>query len=311
MPVQAVFGLPKIRKSGSRELVTGLIMIMPFLILAGLFFFAPLVEGIIISTYKIGLPEDKFIGFDNYSRMLKDRNFHKTLINSIVFGLYTIAGVWLSLFLAVYLGSRIVSSGSRFKRIVQSCVALPFLTSWVVLGLAWNWVMVVGAGAEFAGLSLTGKVSVTGGSVSPLADPNLSLHTCGLIFIWAGLGYNALILLAGINSIPKDLYEAAQIDGADSTATFRYITVPLLRPILTFLTISAFIWPFQQGAFEAVAALTYGGSGWAASNTVFYMARQAIMGLDFGYASAIGITTALIVLTISFIQYRLLYGRLA
>jgi len=294
-----------------REIVLALTMMMPFLILSAIFFFAPLIQGIIISAYKIGLPEDKFIGFGNYQRMLKDHIFTKTLINSIVYAGYAIAGVWVSMFLAWYFNSKIMNKIVRFRKFTLSAVAIPFLTSWVVLGIAWNWVMVVGSGTELAGFAITGKEMVTGGSVSPLADPRYSLHTCGLIFIWAGLGYNALILLSGMGSIPKEYYEAAELDGATGFASFRYITFPLLKPILTFLSISALIWPFQQGAFEAVAALTYGGSGWASSNTVFYMARQAVAGLDFGYASALGIVTALMVLAISLVQYRILYGRLA
>ncbi|MDW8034392.1 MAG: ABC transporter permease subunit [Nitrososphaerota archaeon] len=80
--------------------------------------------------------------------------------------------------------------------------------------------MVVGAGSEFAGFAITGKEVVTGGSVSLLADPRYSLHTCGMIFIWAGLGYNALILLSGMSTIPKEYYEAAELDGATGFACF-------------------------------------------------------------------------------------------
>jgi ABC-type sugar transport system permease subunit len=293
------------KKKGRRIRLTeardAFLLILPFFILLSIFSIYPIYQGINLCFYRIMLPEDKYIGFENFERLLRDEIFTLVMKNTVFYGLIQMLGIALSIFPALLINSVILSSRPRMRWIFQAAILLPMVTSWVTLGLAWNWIFLVGAGA----LAKTGRPGSI--SVSPLARPSTAMPTVGLITVWATLGYNTILFLAGIRSIPKVMYEAAQIDGATNWQTFRYVTLPAVKPMLTFMLVSGFIGAFQ--IFDPIATLTNGGPGWYSSSIVFYMVRQAWYALDYGYAAVLGLVVVGIVFSLSLIQFRVIYKR--
>jgi multiple sugar transport system permease protein len=288
-----------LKKMSRRQTLVAYLLLAPFLILVSLFFFYPLVQAVQISFYRVKLPEDVYIGYKNYLRLFIDENFEQVLVNTLIYGAICVAGVCFSIVPGLFIASNYLTARPRLKKSFQMTISWTFITSWVVLGTAWQWVFLVGAGSQYAGRGLL--------SISPLTNRFTTVPTVGLIFVWAGIGYNALLFLAGLRAVPKEIFEAAHVDGATGWQMTRYVTIPATKPILVFLIVNGFIWSFQ--AYEPIAALTDGGPGWASSSTVHYMVRQAMYGLDFGYAAAMGLIVALIVLMLSIVQFRSIYGR--
>ncbi len=129
-----------------------------------------------------------------------------------------------------------------------------------------------------------------------------------LIQAWVYLGFNTLIIRTGIRSIPPEIIEAAQIDGAGKLRTFFSIMIPIMMPYIVFLVVTGFIWNFQ--IFDPVWLLTDGGPEWKSSSLAFYIVKQAKWWYNFGYASALGMMVIPIILVISILQFRWLYKRL-
>lgn len=288
-----------LKRIGRRRTLIAYLLLAPFLILVSLFFFYPLAQAVQVSFYRVKLPTDVYIGYKNYLRLFLDENFFLVLTNTLIYGAICVAGVIFSIVPGLFIASNYLTARPRLKKSFQMTISWTFITSWVVLGTAWQWVFLVGAGSQYAGRGLL--------SISPLTNELTTVPTVGLIFVWAGIGYNALLFLAALKAVPKEIFEAAHVDGATGWQMARHITIPATKPILVFLIVNGFIWSFQ--AYEPIAALTDGGPGWASSSTVHYMVRQAMYGLDFGYAAAMGLIVAVIVLTLSVIQFRYIYGR--
>lgn len=288
------------RRIRLKEAATAYLLLTPFFVLVSIFSIYPISQGFILSLYKFKLPVDEYIGFRNFERLFNDNIFTLTLRNTVVYGFMFILGILCAFAPALFINSVIMNARPRMKWLFQASILLPIVISWVTLGLAWNWIFLIGAGTLAAGRP--GAVSV-----SPLAKPDTALYTVGAILIWAIVGYNAILFLAGLRSIPRIYYEAAQIDGATNWQTFRYVTLPAIRPILTFMVVTGFIGAFQ--IFDPVATLTNGGPGWYSASIVFYMVRQAWYALDYGYAAALGLMVLVIVLTLSIIQFRLIYKK--
>ena len=288
-----------LKKIGRRRTLTAYLLLAPFLILVLLFFFYPLVQAVQISFYRVGLPKDVYIGYRNYVRLFTDQNFLLVLQNTLIYAAMCVAGVLLSIVPGLFIASNYLTARPRLKKGFQMSISWTFISAWVVLGTAWQWVFLVGAGSQYAGGGML--------SISPLTNEATTVPTVGLIFVWAGIGYNALLFLAALKAVPKEIFEAAHVDGATSWQMTRHITIPATKPILVFLIVNAFIWSFS--AYEPIAALTDGGPGWASSSTVHYMVKQVTYGLDFGYAAAIGLIVGVIVLAMSVIQFRYIYGR--
>jgi multiple sugar transport system permease protein len=289
-----------LKKISRRQTLIAYLLLAPFLILALLFFFYPFVQAVQVSFYRVKLPQDVFIGYKNYLRLFfGDETFYVVLRNTLIYGAMCVGGVCFAILPGLFIASNYLTARPRLKKSFQMTISWTFITSWVVLGTAWNWVFLVGAGSQYAGRGLL--------AISPLGNTDTVVPTVGLIFIWAGVGFNALLFLAGLKAVPKEIFEAAHVDGASGWQMTRYITVPATKPILVFLIVNGFIWSFQ--AYEPVATLTDGGPGWASSSTVHYMVRQAMYGLDFGYAAAMGLIVAVIVLVLSVMQFRFIYGR--
>lgn len=272
----------------------GWLLIAPAIV--GFVFFAayPLIRGIYLSftTFHV-LSPPKWSGLDNLKELWHDDVFWSSLRVTVYFvGLSVVIGVLLSLATAVIL-HRLTRS-----TVIRGLIILPFLISGVVAALVWAWML-------DTQLGIVNNVieKLTGHTVMFLGSPTWAIPSVALISVWKSMGYNAILLFAGLQLIPGDVYEAARLDGAGEFQIFRRITVPLLRPVLAMVVILTVIGSFQ--VFDIVQVATQGGPANASLVLQMYIYNKAFTQFDFGYASTMSLALFAMLIAITFMQLRL------
>ena len=260
-----------------------------------LFRFLPTIGALLLSLtdYRISGKWD-FIAFDNYTRLFSDHVFHEALVVTIT---YTVIFVPLTVLLS--LGTAVLLHQVVWKRgFFRGVFFLPYVTSIVLAAVIWKWIYDAQDGLLNAVLGL---VSV--GPVDFLGQSGTVLPSIAVTSAWKGFGYSMLILLAGLQAVPKSYLEAAMIDGAGTWQRFRYVTLPQLRPVLFFVLVIETIGAFQ--VFDAMYVMTGGGPVRSSYSIVYFLYDSGFKYFDFGYASAIGLVLFLIVPIVSLVQRRL------
>ncbi|MDZ5471464.1 sugar ABC transporter permease [Bacillus sp. 31A1R] len=266
----------------------------PVLVIFSLFMFIPVVFALYMSFHQwgmIGNPE--FVGIENYVRLLQDPLFWISVKNTIIFSLSVPFKVGIALFIAVLLNQKI--KGLAFFR---AAFFFPVVLSMVVVGLIWQWMFSPSYGfvnfmLEKLGLPLQ----------SMLIDSKQAMIVLIIVSIWKGLGSNLLLFLAGLQSIPRSVYEAAEIDGANSWQKFWHITVPLLKPTTLFVLIITLIGSFK--IFDLAYVITGGGPGTSTMVLVHYIYQEAFQRFNMGYASAAAYVFFIILFILTLIQMRM------
>lgn len=288
---------PKPRKSKifTKELGVALVFLLPSLIGFITFYAVPAVRGLLISfTDWDLLTEPTNVGLANYERLLSDREFRNSLWVTFLYVVYNIPLQTALATLIAVLMDRVTKS-----TIVRGILLLPWLMPNVIVALLFLWLLdpslgIINAGIEalgFDGLGFFGNL-------------NQAMPTVAGVNIWRHMGYTALLIFAGIQTIPKPLYEAASIDGATEWQSFWRITVPLLRPVLAFVLVTSVIGSFQ--IFDTVAVTTEGGPINATEVINWLIFERAFERFDMGYATTISMALFLILIVISLVQLRLL-----
>lgn len=281
----------------SEYLAAGL-FIAPGLIWFLTFMLYPLLYSLWMSfhEWKIRGPSE-FVGIANFTRVFADPVNLIALRNTVVYALLSVpAQMILGLLIALML-ERITRGKVLFRLIYY----LPVISSWVVVSLMFMFLF-----------NSEGLFNYVFGDVLGLVNPNTAwlnrastaLPVIALLGVWKGVGWSMLIYLAALQSIPKELVEAAQIDGANGTQVTRFVTVPLLSPTTLFILVMLTIGAFQS--FIQFYIMTGGGPMHQTEVFLSYMYNQAFEFLDFGYASAIAWVLAALILAISLIQFRLI-----
>jgi multiple sugar transport system permease protein len=256
------------------------------------FIVVPLVGSLVISMFEwplFGAPT--FIGVDNYVKLFADPTFYTVLGNTIVFAfVYTALNLVLALAISLWLNTRIKFAG--FWRVI---FFLPAITPMVANALIWRLL-----------LSQDGLVnSVLGGAgvegPSWLSDSNFALASVITMSVWQSFGYNVIVLSAGLGSIPKEILEAARVDGTNAWTRLRYIILPMLSPSLFFTMTMTMIGAFQ--VFVQPQILTQGGPGEATNTFVLYLYRNGFVFDRLGYASALAWILFLVVMLITALQF--------
>ncbi|MGA4797409.1 carbohydrate ABC transporter permease [Streptomyces lavendulocolor] len=279
-----------------REALVGLAFVAPMLVLFLVFRFGPTLGAAFLSLTDYRLSgEWTFIGAGNYTRLLQDDLFWESLgVTAVYTALYVPMTVLLALGTAVLLHRTLWLRG-----FFRGLFFLPYVTSIVLAAVIWKWIYEVEDGLINAALRVLGA-----GPVDFLGDESLVLPSIAAASAWKGFGYSMLILLAGLQSIPREVAEAATIDGASAWQRFRWVTLPLLRPVLFFVLVIEAIQAFQ--VFDAMYVMTAGGPVRASYSLVYFLYDSGFKFFDFGYASALGLVLFLIVLVFSLIQRRLI-----
>ncbi len=259
---------------------TVLLFMLPALTLYGVFVIYPIIQSLRYSLYDWNGLEalDNFVGLENFRRAWSDQLFRDALShNVIILMLSVILQVPFALGLALLLNSRI-----HGRAILRTLFFAPYVLSEVVTGVVWRQILRPD-GLLDQGLDAVGATGLTH---EWLADPELVLYSLFFIISWKYFGFHMVIILAGLQQLPRELHEAASIDGASSWQSFRYITLPLLGPTLRVSIFLSIIGALQL--FDLVWVTTKGGPIGASSTMATFLYDQFRKGL-FGYASAISI----------------------
>lgn len=275
---------------------TGLALafIAPALVGFLVFLLWPTLRGIYLSftTFNLLTPPE-FVGLDNYARMFHDPIFWNAATVTVEYvavniGIQTV----LALLIAVLM-DRLTKS-----TFVRGVVLTPYLVSNVVAAMVFLWILDSQLGIFNEFLTWVGA-----DRIPFLTDERWVIPTIALINVWRHMGYTALLIFAGLQTIPPSAYEAAKVDGASEWKMFWKITMPLLRPILALVLIMTVIGSFQ--VFDSVAVTTGGGPVNSSRVLQLYIYDMAFGRFQFGYASALSVALLVILLVITIIQYRL------
>jgi len=242
-----------------------------------------------------GLSDPQFIGLKNFVTMANDTYFHKALFNTFFLMIGIPIGLILSLLLALALNRKM--AGTTFFRTIYY---IPVISSLAAIAILWQWAYNGDFGLVNQALALVGIEGPNWLMNKDTVKPALIIMS-----VWKGLGYSMLLYLAAIQSVPRSLYEAAALDGANAVQQFRNITLPMVRPVTFFLVVTSIIGGAQ--IFIEINIMTpTGGPEFSSASVVWYIWQKAFENLQMGYASAMSIVLGLIVFVITAIQFRLL-----
>jgi ABC-type sugar transport system permease subunit len=272
-----------------------LVLIIPAA--AGFLVFAayPALRGIYLSftDFRILTPPT-WSGLANYRHLLTDSVFWNSLWVTAYYVVLTVV-----VGMAVSLASAVILHRLTRSTVLRGLVLLPFLISGVVAALVWQWMLDPGLGI----VNVVVK-AVIGHDILFLGSQNWVAPSLAFIGIWKSMGYNAILIFAGLQTIPGEIYEAGRLDGAGEVRIFARLTLPLLRPIMAMVVILTVISSFQ--VFDLVAVTTKGGPANASNVLPLYIYETGFSEFDFGYALTMSTALFVMLLAITFLQMRLL-----
>jgi putative chitobiose transport system permease protein len=273
------------------------LFIIPACIVLGTFVLYPALKAIYLSFTNFNMiGEAGFIGFANYVNVWNDPFFWAALKNTL---LYMIVVVPVLVFAPIFLAA-LVNKQIPGIALFRAAIYLPVITSLVISGLIWKWVYEEKGILNYV-LLATG---ITDSPVAFLTDPANALISVMAVTIWSGLGYYMVIYLAGLQAIPRHLYEVADVEGVSKFRQMMHITIPLLRPSIAVVTVMSSIAAMK--VFEEVYVMTQGGPMDSTKTLVYYIYESAFTEFEMGYASAIGVILFLLTLIFSLINLRFL-----
>ncbi len=285
----------------SREILAAYAFLAPFMAFFLIFVVRAVVEAVRMSFYDwhILRPMRPYIGIDNYLELVNDSVWWISLQNTIVFTVLTVIGTTIVALAAAVAVTRPIR-GQGFFRVL---LYMPSLLSVGAVGLIWVWLLNTQFGIINYGLSFIGIRPVNW-----LGDPNLVIPSLSLTTIWWGFGFPMLIFIAGLQGIPEQLYEAARIDGGSDRDLFLYITLPLLRPTILFVTVTGVISHFQ--VYGQPFIMTTGGPGRSSYSLIFYLYQIAWTAFRMGYGAAVAVCIAVIMAVLTSVQFLVLSRRI-
>jgi multiple sugar transport system permease protein len=292
------------RTQRRRRALTGWAFAAPFTVLFGLFLAIPVIASLVMSLTDLRSTDLRtplnvdFVGLANYARLFTDDLFLRAALNT---GVFVLVGVPLTMVLGLAAASALNSGLIRLRGLFRVGFYLPVVTSIVAIAVVWRLVLDPEAGLVNALLRLVG---VDGPNW--LGDSGLALPSITVMAAWRNFGFLMVVFLAGLQTIPADLYEAARLDGASRWDQFRYVTLPLLRPTLLFGAVVTGIGYLQL--FEEPFVMTRGGPLSSTLSVSYHIYHQFGFG-NYGYAAAASYVLFVSIVALSVLQFRLLRSR--
>ena len=287
----------RLNRLAINEAIAGYFFILPTLLSFLVFFLVPTISGLGMSFYEwdfFSAPE--FVGLENFEELVGDKLFMRTLRNTAIFALSATAlNVGLGMFIAIGINS---IQWRWLRALLRTAYFIPFVISTVVVALLFGFLLQESVGVVNYFLTRLGIEAVPW-----LTSSIWAFRSIVMIDVWKHVGFFTLIFLAGLQSIPRELYEAALVDGAGRRVRLTRITIPLLTPSLFFSLIIALIGAFQ--VFESMFVLTNGGPGDATRTVVMYLYREAFGSFNMGYAASMAVVLFFIILALTVTQVRL------
>ncbi len=243
-------------------------------------------------------PDKPFVGIDNYLRLFQDPRFLRAVTNTLTFLVGVPLNLAFGLAVALLLNTKV-----RGQAIYRTLFYIPVVTPLVVSSIIWKWVYQGDYGLLNYYLLKFGLITH---KIVWLANPDLALPALIIMGIWAGTGTPMVIYLAGLQSIPQEMYDAAMVDGANSWQRLLYITIPLLRPTTFFLFVTNIIYTFQ--IFTEVYIMTNGGPLNRTTTIGYYLYVSAFRELDMGYATAMAFVLFAMIFGFTLLQWKFTRG---
>ena len=291
-------GLPlmNLKLSAQRKRdVTGWSFMLPMLICFSTFVIYPVFDTVKTSFYGFDYTKYYWTGLDNYKEVFTDKVFLTSILNTFIFVLYIVP---ISTIAALLISILINRQAARAQGVYKAIFYIPGVTSVVSLTMVWQYIFNNQFGIANYFLKLLGMEPANWLGLE-LAYPSLSF-----IMVSLSLGANIVVITAGLNGIPPEMYEAAYIDGARGLSAFFKITLPLLKPTMLYVIVTATIGAFQ--VFVIIFLMTGGGPGYSTTTILMLIYREAFMNMSFGRASTMGFVLCAIVCFIAFIQFKFL-----
>lgn len=265
-------------------------------VLICLFYFYPMVQAFIMSLQSGRGTNLTFVGFENYARLLKDPVFLTTVKNTVI---YLIIQVPLMIILALFISVLLNDKALKFKGFFRTAIFLPCVTSLVAYSVIFKYLF----GQDGLINIMLMKLSFISEPVQWLTDPFWAKITIIIAITWRWTGYNMIFYLSALQNIDHSIYEAAKIDGASPIQTFFKITIPMLKPIILFTSITSTIGTLQL--FDEVMNITAGGPGNATMTISQYIYNLSFKYTpDFGYAATVSYAIVILIVIFSIIQFR-------
>ncbi|NBI05893.1 carbohydrate ABC transporter permease [Senegalia massiliensis] len=268
--------------------------LIPVILVFSIFMLYPIGKSFWLSFYEFQGGEYNFIGFSNYINLMKDDVFIQSLLNTLIYLIFQVpVMVFLSLLLAYLLDQAYI----KFKPMFRVSIFLPAVTSLVAYSLVFKLLL----NNEYGLINyLLNVVGLDG--VNWLNGPISSKIAIMISITWRWTGYNMIIMLAGLQRISPDIYEASDIDGANKIQKFFHVTLPLMKPIILFAAITSTIGTLQL--FDEPYILTDGGPDGATMTVAQYLYNNGFRYIKFGYAAAISYVLVIIIAILSYIQFK-------
>jgi multiple sugar transport system permease protein len=272
--------------------------VAPALMVIAVFFFLPVLAGFALSftDFDIYALADignlRFVGLENYAELLQTPLFWKALGNTFYF-----VGVGVPLSIAASLGAALLlnSKLARFKPFFRVALFAPVVTTLVAVAIVWRYLLHTRSGLLNYGLEGLGL-----GPIDWLGDPHWAMPAIILFAVWKNFGYNMIIFLAGLQSIPEEHYEAARMDGASSWQQLRYVTLPALAPVVLLVSVLTMAGYFQL--FAEPYVMTQGGPLQSTVSVLYFMYEEGFKWWNLGFASAIAVLLFALMFAVTMLQ---------
>ncbi len=262
------------------------VLVGPAILLRFLTAVYPVLETLYLSVFKVDLLTNtrQFVGLRNFQRLLADQSNHDIMYFTLIF---ILASVALQLILGLGVASML---NARFpgRNLVRTINLIPWAIPTIVAGLAFRWML-----DDQYGLVTDWLFRLTGNKYELLVHPATARLCVILVNVWKNTPFMAVVLLAGLQSVPAELYEAARIDGATAFQNFRHITLSISMSLLLTLGLFSFIW--QLANFDLMLGMTHGGPGLATTVLSYTVFQQGILWFNWGMASALGVILIFVV----------------
>jgi len=285
-----------------RETLANYAYLLPAAICLGGTVFFPILKSIHMSLFHnvLSRPQDyRFIGLGNYLRLVHDPTFWLTLKNSVVWVFCSVS----IQFVLGFLGALLLNAEFRGRAFYRTLNLLPWIIPGVVVGLVWEYIYQPNYGPLNDILKRLGLLTVP---IAWLSQPATAMASVIFANIWRGIPFFSIMILAGLQAIPDEVYEAATVDGASVTQRFWHITLPMLRPIIVVATATRIIWTFNYA--DLIFVMTSGGPANATQITSSYTLLTAYTDLDFGYAATLSVVLLVIMLVFTALYLKISKG---
>lgn len=277
------------------------LFILPSMVVLAVFVFWPIIQSVLLSLqrWQFGSSEINWVGFANFERLFQDPRMWGALRNTLYYTAIVVpVGLLISLLLALALNEKIPARG-----LLRAAFFLPVIASFAIVAIIWKFLLNPDIGQFAYWFRLLGVPTRDW-----LRDARYAMSAVIMVSIWKNIGFNMVILLAGLQGISEVYYEAAKVDGANRWQRFWHVTMPLLRPTWLFVLVISIISAFQ--VFDQAWVMTpRGGPLFSTETMVTYIYYQGIELLDISYAATIGVLLFVIVFVLTLIQLRLLKFR--